>query len=103
MFKGLRAVTSTPTVKKVRNVTEVPEVVSKSAVQERSMAPIPLKRTIFKYQGATKERVVPAPRQRTTSQYKCAPVIVPVEKINPVIKVKECSNTVSVGVCANPV
>ena len=55
MFRGFRAaVASTPTVKKVRNVTEVPEVK------------------------------------------------VPVKKINPVIKVKECSNTVSVGVCAIP-
>ena len=45
MFKGFRAaVASTPTMKKVRNVTEVPEVVSKTAVQDRSMAPIPMKK-----------------------------------------------------------
>ena len=112
VFKGLRAVASTPTVKKIRNVTEVPDVVSKidaatTAVQEESVAPIPLKRTIFQYQGVPEkvqeERVVPAPVKRTTSQYKCAPVTVPVEKKNPVVMNKKSSNTVSVCLCASPV
>ena len=68
------------------------------------MAPTHRKGTIFKYHGDTKkiheERVVPIPKTRTTSQYKYAPVKVPVKKINPVIKVKNCSSTVLVGACA---
>ena len=106
LFTGIRAVVCRSAVKKVKNVTEVPEVVNKTKIQGRSMAPTHIKSTIFKYHGDTKkiheERVVPVPKRGATSQYKCAPVKVPVKKINPVIKVKNCSDTVSRGVRASP-
>ena len=100
-FKGFRAtVASTPTVKKVKNVTEVSEVVSKTKIQGRSMEPMHIKSTIFKYHGDTKkiheERVVPVPKRGATSQYKYAPIKAPVKKLNPVNRVKNRSNTVSV-------
>ena len=94
---------ATVTVTEDRNVAGTPEVVNKTEIHGKGMAPTPMKRTIFNCQSVTKEiqEEKVEPRVSTTSQYKKKPAKVSRKKLNsdPVYMVRKCSSNESV--CAD--